>query len=236
MKWSGTYLSACLTQICSLKCDRDALLDDMFLTAATDGHVALWQKPGPHSPDQATLSNSEGASIQWMTRKRVHQNAINTLCCFRLSEMAAVIITGGDDNAVSISILRAKDGLSKEALCSTSIDTLLIPRAHTAAVTALKIIPPSETQAHVVASDNDSGQALILVTASNDQRTKFWSLRVDLTKPGLEGVEVSKLQNEFTPVADVAAMDSTILDSTTTRHGILTCGVGMELWTVEEPA
>lgn len=230
LKWSGTYLSACLTQISSFKSGGQGLFDQAFLTAATDGHIALWHDPQSGRQNRAALDSAAVKPAPWTIRKRIHQNAINALSCLCLSETAAIIVTGGDDNAVGVSILRWEPGSSKAASDSTSVDTLLIPKTHAAAVTALKVLPSW------TACGREIEQTMILVTASNDQRTKFWNIKVDLARPGVEGIEISKISKHFTPVADIAAIDSVELSSTSNLRGIITCGVGMELWTIGEPA
>lgn len=124
-----------------------------------------------------------------------------------------LLMTSGDDNGVGITRLHWRGAAGEAAECSS----LLIPRAHAAAVTALVVIAlPGQTE------------RFWLATAGIDQRLKLWEIRIKMDEPGVSGIEVKRLANVFTPVADVSSM--ALIGSSETGCGVLVCGVGMDLW------
>jgi WD40 repeat protein len=174
-KWtlekSGNYLTACLTDVRYLSAKQDEPSDNYRLvTTATDGHIAMWHC-------------SEIDMLAWLHRRRVHQNAILNATDDILSDGSPLLVTAGDDNGVGLSRIDAKNGVS----------TLLIPRAHAAAVTALAMYK----------YDDD---CFYVLSASIDQRVKLWDICIDTTVAGVASLQVRKVQNVFTSVADVSSM------------------------------
>lgn len=102
--------------------------------------------------------------------------------------------------------------------------TLIVPRAHSAAVTGLEILASSVEG------------SITIATASLDQHLKTWDLHIDLAKPGIESTTVRKVQKMFTPVADVSGM--ALFNQKPDQSAVILCGVGMDVWrhksTVEE--
>ena len=70
-----------------------------------------------------------------------------------------------------------------------------------------------------------------IITSGTDQRLKMWGVSVDTAKDGVEGVQVEKLSNVFTPVADVSSM--AVVRGEDDRVGVLVCGVGIDLWSIQ---
>ena len=143
-----------------------------------------------------------------------------------------LLITGGDDNGIGITRIR-RDGDGRDFHDETessipSCRTLLISRAHAAAVTALCIVKIEQTTA-------DAGGNVVrlwLVSASIDQRVKLWRVEVDLKKDGVDGVEIQLVKNVFTAVADVSSMEVMRLGKG--EKGVLVCGVGMDVWKIDD--
>jgi WD40 repeat protein len=188
---SGDYLTACLTHsIWTPGADHN------FITAATDGHLAQWR-----------IGQTETA-LWWADRHKVHQSAIHGVTTRKLSDGSTIVVSGGDDNAIGISRI---DSGSQDA----AMKTLLIPRAHAAAVTGVVLVP----------LDDDR---YWLVSAGIDQRIKLWHAKIDSTRSGVDGIEVKPLQNVFTAVADVSSLDLCKLEDGST--GVLVSGVGMDMW------
>lgn len=185
---TGDYLTACLTQ--ALHTDKT---NEMLLTTATDGHVAVW-----------TLANA-GRRLDWTTRHLVHQNAILAVATCELHDGSRLLVTGGDDNAIGITRLTDDE----------SFQTLLMPRAHAAAVTGLAVISQDRSR-------------ILLASASIDQRLKLWRVDVDTEQPGVEGVGIKRLADVSTAVADVSSLEPYRLEDGT--YGVLLCGVGMDMW------
>lgn len=186
---TADYFTSCLTHA-YWTTDRG---DEIF-TAATDGHIARW-----------SLGNKT-RELGWVDRHAVHQSAIHEVVQIDVpGSGASLIVTGGDDNAIGITRIGS----------ASSARTLLIPKAHAAAITGLVIVLVG-------------GSTYWLASASIDQHVKLWRLEVDVEQPGLDGVKVRKLHDVFTAVADVSKLRICQIDDGT-RY-LLICGVGMDMW------
>ena len=198
LRESGDYLTACLTDVRCLHYSQgqpSKLVQ--LLTTAMDGHVAVWQCP------------EEDKILTWLHRRKVHQNAILDSTTDVLSDGTTLLLTAGDDNGLGLSRIDAENDIS----------TLLIPRAHAAAVTALALYKYGHDGFYVL-------------SAGIDQRVKLWGVRIDVTLPGVESLQVRKVQNVFTSVADVSSMALLQLEDGST--GVLVCGVGMDVWRLQD--
>lgn len=189
---TGNYLTSCLTQ-CLPVVDRETSLT----TGSTDGYLATWK------------TAEERGCMEWISRHQVHQSSILSLASHDLVDTSRLIITGGDDNAL---------GITRMSGSSESPRTLLAPRAHAAAITALVIV-------------QSEANHLIVVSASIDQRIKLWQVDINFDMPGVDGIDIKLLKTCFTPVADVSGVESIELPGN--QIGVLVCGVGMDLWKIE---
>ncbi|TKA32554.1 hypothetical protein B0A50_01662 [Salinomyces thailandicus] len=184
------YLTACLTEVFHTS--------GHVITTATDGHLALWD------------TEASASSLTWRTRHRTHQNAILGVAFRELHDRSSLVFTAGDDNAI---------GITRIEQCG-AVRALLIPRAHTAAVTAVAVVP----------SDTDRN-TLLLLSASIDQRVKLWTVSIDVTEPGVDGVHVKLQRNVATSVADVSSLALCRLAGDE-GVGCVVCRVGMEIWRI----
>lgn len=148
-------------------------------------------------------------SVEWTARHRVHQSAILSMMSHDLSDGSQLIFTGGDDNAI---------GITRTGGSGRETRTLFVPRAHAAAVTALAIVSKQSNRLHIV-------------SASIDQRVRLWQVDMDVTQPGIDGIDIKLLKNCFTPVADVSSIETIALPGG--NRGVLVCGVGMDIWKLE---
>ncbi|KAM0717228.1 hypothetical protein Q7P37_007080 [Cladosporium fusiforme] len=193
---SGDYLTACLTDVMRLPSLETPPSAGKLLTTATDGHIASWN---------TTLTEE----LSWERRSKVHQNAILDASTQLLEDGTALFVTASDDNGIGLSRVTA-DG---------EITSLLLPRAHAAAVTAVAV--------HKISDDR-----LQVISASIDQRIKLWEVHIDITATGTEAFTLRKAQNVFTSVADVSSLALLKLEDGTT--GVLVCGVGMDVWSLRD--
>jgi WD40 repeat protein len=201
---TGTYLTSCITQCVFLSLRT-------ILTSGTDGHIAFWD---PSSDQLAHTS-----------RTKIHQNSAKTLAYRVLSPSTILLVTGGDDGALGVTLIRFSTASS-----SHNVSTLLLPRAHAAAMTACAVVSSDHP---VFDTQSVSGRplALQLVTSGTDQRVFLWDVLIDESKPGVEGLEVKRAGRADTAVADVA--DLALLDlGEGTAVGVVVCGVGMEVFRV----
>ena len=135
----------------------------------------------------------------------------------RLSKDYVIIVTGGDDNAIALTIISARADTTDMAQFST----LLIPRAHAAAVTAIQ---------HLESHDDVPGSFLILSTG-NDQRLKSWRVRVVDESLGAKGIEVAKASSESSAIADASCMEI-LSKGGLGGMRIVVAGIGMETWDI----
>ena len=198
------------------------------------------------------------------SRYKIHQSSIKALAYRPLGNGKTLLLTGGDDNALGISIIQAKDIDSEVISDHPDIErdfadtekeppllrTLLIPRAHAAAITAVALVGGTDPDSAIAQSSQSSPMLIHAVTSSNDQRIKTWKLLIDSNVDALDvsGVQVERLANESTGVADLA--DIAVLPSLRGEHvrfeddydershdfkqganpSFVVCGVGMEVW------
>ncbi|KAL9078408.1 MAG: hypothetical protein Q9157_002671 [Trypethelium eluteriae] len=237
-----------------------------LMTAGGDGFLAFWDLHRRPS-SKTTLPYLDQADAQQIPqtcglKSVVHQSTIKALAYHPLDEGTILLISGGDDNALGISIIRhsmAKGEISRKQPASeapasshgrtqVSLSTLLVPRAHSAAITAISMVAISHQKSVPEVSSKDIRKKFHAVTASNDQRIKTWKITIDLSMPGVAGVQVKKLRDESTDVADVAsmAMLATLVDESNastdasdmapnaspraTSARVVVCGVGLEVW------
>ena len=128
-----------------------------------------------------------------------------------------LIITGGDDGALAIT-----RRLQSKASVQPTTSTLLIPKAHAAAINAVEYL-------HEIAHAVDKPlRTHVFVSSGNDQRLKTWVVQVkDPGIPGnpIEAIAVRLYCNQYASVADASSLSSII---TAKGAGVVVAGIGME--------
>ncbi|RDW73299.1 hypothetical protein BP6252_07206 [Coleophoma cylindrospora] len=201
---TGRYTSSCLTQLQHLRVSEDEVC---LVTAATDGTLAIWS-----FGIAKDLSTSTATTLQLQSVHKIHQNSIKSFGVLDRGENGTIVIaTGGDDNALGLTIY------TQQALRTGAAPTRTIFRsAHAAAVTGLAFVP---------------GRDVRIVTSSNDQRVREWSISLDVAGQQVE--DIRKVGDVFTSIADVG--DMAILrgggDSADEKK-IVVVGNGMDVWRV----
>lgn len=213
-----------------------------LITAATDGYFTLWDLTDSLDSFYDISSSSlkakrsfEGSSIipediACESRYQVHSNSIKAMELVPLSDTVAIIVTASDDCSITVSLLRTRsvDPDADEFGVNAHVSTISVPDAHAASVTALKIL----LQEISTISSESHVSRLTFVTSGNDHRVKLWSIKVDPTKQGTEGMIVEFLLDRYSAVADIASLgflpdiDS---QSGKTQGKLLVGGAGMEM-------
>lgn len=193
----GFYNTNCLTNLCRLPGP-----PHWFLTTSTNGAVAAWPEINYHTDKQVNIS--------CVTEHHIHQNAILALRITPLRPQYYLLVTGGDDNALGITMIAntSSPASQTENNLAPSFATLLIPKAHAAAITALEILD-SRIQADLT--------TFTIVSTSCDQRVKMWHVtvnrdelvrinsRADSFGPRIvSAIDVQQLKAMWTNVADVS--------------------------------
>lgn len=203
---STQYTTACLTSVACLSSNPTGL---PLVTGSTDGYLAFW-------------------SLSVMKRKLtcenlqvLHQNSIKSLAKMGLTDISWLVASGGDDNALGLTLLTYDDeaGVYESA-------SLLIPSAHAAAINAVTILRRHASEIGRVPIELD------VVTAGNDQTIRIWKISIDPRKRGVNGLDVSRSAKIVSAVADISS-----LACFPRRHGssgrfnkLLVSGVGTEVW------
>ncbi|KIX00449.1 uncharacterized protein Z518_10588 [Rhinocladiella mackenziei CBS 650.93] len=173
---------------------------------------------------------------------KTHQSSILAMDIVQLNSDSYLIATGGDDNALGLTLLSADTSTNGTRPPRHNFRTILIPHAHAAAVSALKFMSPKHTA---------TGFSLAAISVGNDQRAKVWSVHIDLEKAAhptddvlLEAIHVQRSWSGWTAVADVSGLeiidgndqnqalandDSNVNEEAKQGCRILVTGVGMEV-------
>lgn len=215
----GRYTSSCITQIRHLKVEHG---DIHVVTAATDGRLVLWKAalpPVPSSPtwnDVASLSEfdaepPDAGQLEMISSCQVHQSSIKSLDLIT-KDVNIVVVTGGDDNAIAISVYSSSDLPSPPK-------SFILKSAHAAAVTGISSVRSSVKDKFTI------------VSSSNDQRVKEWEGELTQSQEGGEAdVQIKQKSDVFTAVADVG--DLTVLpepEGEKESAKVLVVGNGMEI-------
>ncbi|KAL9617819.1 MAG: hypothetical protein Q9160_007424 [Pyrenula sp. 1 TL-2023] len=240
----GLYKTNCLTQISFLPENHDQS-SHCLLSASTDGSIALWSHATPKLEPDPQTSGVEVSELQCITSHTVHQSSIKALQIVPLSATHLLVITGGDDNTLALTILGPAESpmhkLSPKPSSSSpfQLSTLLIPRAHTATITALAVSPsplpsnPPTSNSSIHSSlspPSQSPASFRLFSTGTDQRIKSWRIFINVPllqtledeARWMEAVQVIKGESFWTSVADVGGMctlDGDSNDSEIEREG-----------------
>ncbi|KAL8999176.1 MAG: hypothetical protein Q9169_001955 [Polycauliona sp. 2 TL-2023] len=186
---SSTYTTHCLTAASYLSPNKSKSL----CTASSDGHIAFW-------PVGGYLNHPSSNGLHLSSTAAVHQNSIKSMLIIPLNPVGldCLIITGGDDGAVGIT-----RRVQSEGSTGPVTTTLLIPKAHAAAVNAVEYLLGLPT--------NKSCWEHVFVSSGNDQRLKIWIIQVDrrdVPSNPIEGVAVRLHSDQYTSVADVSSLSA----------------------------
>lgn len=148
-----------------------------------------------------------------------------------LSDTDTVVLTGGDDNSLSASLLKTS---STDSSAGAHVATVSVPDAHTASVTTLKVLNRQFVQA---SGSQTKVQKLIVASSGNDHRVKIWSIEVDPSQPVTRGISIELLLDRYSSVADISSMGLLTEPGTSRQEDpvslngakLLVCGVGMEM-------
>ena len=237
-------MANCLTQAHFLVTNSSVNL----ITAATDGHFTLWDLTSTleqfytitestleakHSFDDSSVPVDD---ITCEGRYQIHSNSIKGMELVTLSDTSTVVVAGSDDNSLSVSLLRTSP--SKAA----HVATVSIPDAHTAAVTTVKVLAQQKCRDVV---SNIEFTTITVVSSGNDHRVKIWSITVNPTQPGTQGITVQFLLDRYSAVADIASLglvqatgsdtspDNDAPEAQKNQAQLVVCGVGMEMFNVK---
>ncbi|KAI9706561.1 MAG: hypothetical protein M1836_003568 [Candelina mexicana] len=230
MLYQGTYASSCLTQVYQTTV-RDKL---SLFTAGTDGFIAYWgldeiltsaSSSGKESSLTLPSRGRSPSSATWRCRFRVHQSTVKSMTVVTLIDHSLLIVTGGDDNAVSITrVCFVRD--EQELVPAHS--TIRVSNAHASAVTATAVLrSPS-----FMMSQYSGRVHLRFATASNDQRVKLWKVSVDMNRSDVGGLEIRREATMRTSVADASSLG--LIEESSGLWKLVVCGIGIDVLSMSD--
>jgi WD40 repeat protein len=211
-----------------------------LITAATDGYFTLWDLTTALDAFYTVTSSTLVArpsfpaispvEITCENRYQIHSNSIKAMELVSLSDTATLIVAGGDDNSLSVSLLSTSPS---EPSTNALVGTVSVPDAHAASVTAVRVLGQSPQA--------DQSSSITLASSGNDHRVKIWSVTAD---PALGNIRVEYLLDRYSSVADVSSLglvgknqlavtNNNASASDGAKPKLLVCGVGMELFEVD---
>lgn len=240
-------MTNCLTQAHFLVSSSSVSL----ITAATDGYFTLWDLTSTLEPfytiTQSTLKAKhpfKGScippeNITCESRYQIHSNSIKGMELVPISDTATVVVAGGDDNSLSVSLLRTHPS---DTGTNAQVATVSIPDAHAASVTTVKVL--NQRVSRDVASNTESIKFTV-ASSGNDHRVKIWSIAMDPTQPGTQGIVVRFLLDTYSSVADISSLglahgpgnglpaECQVSGSEINQSRLVVCGEGMEMFAAE---
>lgn len=240
----GRYTSACLTQLVHLRVSHAEII---FLTAATDGSLCIWNAALsllPQASTAETLPQIQEPTL--LSYRKIHQNAIKTLSIkFTASTTnpSLVVVTGGDDNALGVT-LYPKSTIESTTNVDDTTDasskfgkptTMILPDAHAAAVTGVVFVPG------VLGSikNTKNTDTMYILSSSTDQRVKTWRICISsqAREENVCPVDIEMVGDEFTAVSDIGdigiipGIDTNEVGNVNEAKAVIV-GNGMEIWGV----
>ncbi|KAK6333115.1 hypothetical protein TWF718_010938 [Orbilia javanica] len=229
----GYYKTSCLLQIQFHLTTYGGIL---MLTAGTDGHVTFWditETMGSCGVSTKSITSSESVvlslngppatsspeklgSEQWILSQPIHQNSIKTLEILDRGKDEILVLTGGDDTAISVSRIIFEQDLSKPVTKVSGITTRLLERAHASAVTALASLGRK--------SFTPNGQGVEFLSSGVDQQVKRWRVEVG-ENTAIGKVEV--VEDIYVSVPDVSSL--ALVDIGDDAQRLVVGGVGVEV-------
>ncbi|XP_072178012.1 tRNA (34-2'-O)-methyltransferase regulator WDR6-like [Diadema setosum] len=164
------------------------------------------QERGSAAPKHPMTSGHPGRIVlSW----KAHQSGVNAMAVRQIGADLWLVVSGGDDNALTVSLLRLS--VDDHSLQSSVLDVHHLHRAHAAQVTGLLFMP----------------QELTFLSVSVDQRLNGWEVQLG---QGLQTIQRVILKScQFIHVPDVAGMDAW-QDTSDNVHTVV-CGQGLQLMT-----
>ena len=230
----GLYGNNCLTQANILQVPTETQVE--LLTAGTDGRIALWTTT-------TSFRYSDTEFIRPSRTHQIHQSSVKCLSLHSLSQYDHFVVTGGDDNAIGLTLIRGRVPPPHKPTPLTEeqqFATLLIPNAHAAAITGLSISPITNlaviNDSHSSPNMRGNQKNFLICSVGCDQRFKTWRLKIDCsilesadTENLLSAMTVIREEDEHTAVADPADMTIASPDKGSAETIVVIAGVGLEV-------
>ncbi|KAG9070558.1 WD repeat-containing protein 6 [Linnemannia hyalina] len=227
----ASHHAKCILQVSHLKLKEGGVL--MF-TAATDGKIAVWDITGAldrflevYSTDEIKTAQASSVGRERKRARRdhvqtlgtpaaevsVHMSGVNGLFIQDMGVDGIVAVSGGDDNALSVTRIRTVwDAKLRTVKVSSAKVVHRNAYAHGSAIQAVVMINTTE-----------------VVTTSQDQMLTVWGL--NLLEDG--GADMHMLETQFVHVPDPSTMD-TIVMREEQRPLVAIAGIGVQFFDIQK--
>ncbi|KAK5827920.1 hypothetical protein F5H01DRAFT_272617, partial [Linnemannia elongata] len=216
----ASHHAKCILQVSHLKLEEGGVL--MF-TAATDGKIAVWDITGPldrflevYSTDEINTAQALSSSSTLgspAVEVSVHMSGVNGLFIQDMDVDGIVTVSGGDDNALSVTRIRTVwDAKQRTVKVSSAKVVHRNAYAHGSAIQAVVMVNTSE-----------------VVTTSQDQMLTVWGL--NLLEDG--GADMHMLETQFIHVPDPSTMDNIVMREEQ-RPLVAIAGIGVQLFDIQK--
>ncbi|KAG0085717.1 WD repeat-containing protein 6 [Podila epicladia] len=228
----ASYHDKCILQVGHAKIGDGVLM----FTAATDGKIAAWDltpaltrflklynavenKPVyPHrSYSGRNKENVKKEYTQTLDRPLaeiyVHQSGVNSMFVQNVNGDTILAVSGGDDNAMAVTKMKAEWNAERQAISVNSLETIAKDvDAHSSAIQAVAMINSSE-----------------IVSTSQDQMVSLWKL----DQPEKGQAYLHKQETQFVHVPDPSTMDVLSSREETGKHSVVIAGIGIQIFEIK---
>jgi hypothetical protein len=215
-----------------------------WLTTATDGHIAVWPSFDPNSFKEETNSAQDHVESP-LALKKVHQSSIKACIAYpydstRINTKRFMVITGGDDNALSFSSIdlvknRVKNNGEDVEEITPTIQSFVLRNAHSAAVVAVEMLAIEEILLPQNGKELGKAFRLRILSLGADQLIKTWEI-TKLENAPMNELLVLNTGDQPTSIADPACFVTYQVSSDPSRSGSekvrargVAVGIGIEI-------
>ncbi|KAK3813245.1 MAG: WD40-repeat-containing domain protein, partial [Benniella sp.] len=206
----------CILQVSHVRQDEGI----MMFTAATDGKIAVWDITSALDTFLAKYAAVEVKPVQPHNYVQglgdpigevlAHMSGVNSLHTQNLGEKDILVVSGGDDNALVVALVKADWDPEHRVIRLKSANIIAEDKdAHSSAIQAVTMMNASE-----------------IVTTSQDQMVSLWRLH----QSGTGEAGIVKLESQFVHVPDPSTMDIITHDA---RCSVAIAGIGVQIFDIQ---
>jgi hypothetical protein len=147
-----------------------------------------------------------------ITSKQLHQSAITAVAALNVSANQWLIVTGGDDNAVGVTLLAFDNAIGT---IRVQMKSFMVRKAHAAAVTGISLF-----YTPMLSWERLGKNTMRAITVGLDQRLRTWDIEIDSSSWRIEtALTVCKGQSDWTSISDPSDLVSVPQDVNDVLNG-----------------
>jgi hypothetical protein len=146
-----------------------------------------------------------------LASKQLHQSAITAVAALKVAANQWLVVTGGDDNAVGVTLLVFDNATGPTRV---QIKSFMVNNAHAAAVTGISLFYTPMHNWERLGKDT-----MRAITVGLDQRLRTWDIEIDSSSFRSEtALTVRKGQSDWTSISDPSDLVSIPQDALDTLN------------------